>query len=84
MNTKNFLIATIKVPVKINSNGEIIALDDYVEVSVEPLTTEPKQSFGSVYEKLNEWNGNTKGRASEVKRKRQAVWRNVWTNCYYF
>jgi hypothetical protein len=55
MNTKNFLIATIKVPVKINSNGEIIALDDYVEVSVEPLTTEPKQSFDSVYEKIIEY-----------------------------
>lgn len=55
MNTKNFLIATIKVPVKINSNGEIIALDDYAEISVEPLTFEPKQTFDSVYEKIIEY-----------------------------
>ena len=55
MNTKNFLIATIKVPVKINSNGEIIALDDYAEISVEPLTFEPKQTFDSVYGKIIEY-----------------------------
>jgi hypothetical protein len=55
MNTKNFLIATIKVPVKINSNGEIIALDDYAEITVEPLTTEPKQTFDSVYGKIIEY-----------------------------
>lgn len=55
MNTKNFLIATIKVPVKINSNGEIIMLDDYAEIRVEPLTTEPRQTFDSISEKIIEY-----------------------------
>jgi hypothetical protein len=55
MNTKNFLIATIKVPVKVNSDGEIIMLDDYAEISVEPLTTEPRQTFDSISEKIIEY-----------------------------
>ena len=55
MNTKNFLIATIKVPVKVSSDGEIIMLDDYAEISVEPLTTEPRQTFDSISEKIIEY-----------------------------
>ena len=55
MNTKNFLIATIKVPVKVNPDGEIIMLDDYAEISVEPLTTEPRQTFDSISEKIIEY-----------------------------
>jgi hypothetical protein len=55
MNTKNFLIATIKVPVKVNSDGEIIILDDYAEIGVEPLTTEPRQTFDSISEKIIEY-----------------------------
>jgi hypothetical protein len=52
---KNFLTATIKVPVKINAEGEIIILDDYAEISVEPLTTEPRQTFDSISEKIIEY-----------------------------
>jgi hypothetical protein len=55
MNTKNFLIATIKVPVKVNSDGEIIMLDDYAEIRIEPLTTEPRQTFDSISEKIIEY-----------------------------
>ena len=55
MNTKNFLIATIKVPVKVSPDGEIIMLDDYAEISVEPLTTEPRQTFDSISEKIIEY-----------------------------
>ena len=52
---KNFLTATIKVPVKINANGELVMLDDYAEISVEPLTNEPRETFDSIYEKLIEY-----------------------------
>jgi hypothetical protein len=55
MNTKNFLIATIKVPVKVNSDGKIITMDDYADISVEPLTTEPTKSFNSIYTKIIEY-----------------------------
>lgn len=55
MNTKNFLIATIKVPVKVSPDGEIIMLDDYAEIRVEPLTTEPRQTFDSISEKIIEY-----------------------------
>ena len=55
MNTKNFLIATIKVPVKVSPDGEIIMLDEYAEISVEPLTTEPRQTFDSISEKIIEY-----------------------------
>ena len=55
MNTKNFLIATIKVPVKVIPDGEIIMLDDYAEIRVEPLTTEPRQTFDSISEKIIEY-----------------------------
>ena len=55
MNTKNFLIATIKVPVKVNSDGKIITMDDYADISVEPLTTEPIKSYDSIYTKIIEY-----------------------------
>ena len=52
---KNFLTATIKVPVKINAEGELVMLDNYAEISVEPLTSEPRETFDSIYEKLIEY-----------------------------
>ena len=52
---KNFLTATIKVPVKINAEGELVMLDNYAEITVEPLTSEPRETFDSIYEKLIEY-----------------------------
>ncbi len=52
---KNFLTATIKVPVKINAEGELVMLDNYAEITVEPLTNEPRETFDSIYEKLIEY-----------------------------
>jgi hypothetical protein len=52
---KNFLTATIKVPVKINANGELVMLDNYAEISVEPLTNEPIETFDSIYERIIEY-----------------------------
>lgn len=51
----NFLTATIKVPVKINAEGELVMLDNYAEITVEPLTSEPRETFDSIYEKLIEY-----------------------------
>ena len=51
----NFLTATIKVPVKINAEGELVMLDNYAETTVEPLTSEPRETFDSIYEKLIEY-----------------------------
>ena len=52
---KNFLTDTIKVPVKINAEGELVMLDNYAEITVEPLTSEPRETFDSIYEKLIEY-----------------------------
>ena len=55
MDSNNYLMATIKVPVKISADGELIMLDNYAEISIEPLTSEPKETFDSIYEKLIEY-----------------------------
>ena len=55
MDSKNYLTATIKVPVRFNSEGELIVLDNYAEISIEPLTNEPKETFDSIYEKMIEY-----------------------------
>ncbi len=55
MDFKNYLTATIKVPVRINSEGELIVLDNYAEISIEPLTNEPRETFDSIYEKMIEY-----------------------------
>ena len=52
---KNFLTATIKVPVKIDENGEFIMLENYAEINIEKMTTEPKLTFQSLYEKMIEY-----------------------------
>lgn len=55
MDYKNYLTATIKVPVKFNAKGELIVLDNYAEISIDPLTNEPKETFDSIYEKMIEY-----------------------------
>jgi hypothetical protein len=55
MDCQNYLTATIKVPVKINAEGELIVLDNYAEISIEPLTSEPRETFDSIYEKIIEY-----------------------------
>jgi hypothetical protein len=55
MDFTNYLTATIKVPVRINSEGELIVLDNYAEISIEPLTNEPRETFDSIYEKMIEY-----------------------------
>jgi len=55
MDYKNYLTATIKVPVKFNAEGELIVLDNYAEISIDPLTNEPKETFDSIYEKMIEY-----------------------------
>ncbi len=55
MDFKKYLTATIKVPVRINAEGELIVLDNYAEISIEPLTTEPRETFDSIYEKMIEY-----------------------------
>lgn len=55
MDYQNYLTATIRVPVKISQEGELIMLDNHVEISIEPLTHEPRETFDSIYEKLIEY-----------------------------
>jgi hypothetical protein len=55
MDYKNYLTATIKVPVKFNAEGKLIVLDNYAEISIDPLTNEPKETFDSIYEKMIEY-----------------------------
>ena len=55
MDFKNYLIATIQVPVKFNIEGEFIMLDNYANIRVEPMTEEPKETFESISEKLVEY-----------------------------
>lgn len=55
MDFKNYLIATIQVPVKFNIEGEFIMLDNYANIRVEPMTEEPKETFDSISEKLVEY-----------------------------
>ena len=55
MDFTNYLTATIKVPVRINAEGELIVLDNYAEISIEPLANEPNETFDSIYEKMIEY-----------------------------
>lgn len=55
MDYQNYLTATIRVPVKISQEGELIMLDNHAEISVEPLVHEPRETFDSIYEKLIEY-----------------------------
>jgi len=55
MDSKNYLTATIKVPVRFNAEGDLIVLDNYAEISIGPLTNEPKETFDSIYEKMIEY-----------------------------
>ena len=55
MDFTNYLTATIKVPVRINAEGELIVLDNYAEINIEPLTNEPNETFDSIYEKMIEY-----------------------------
>lgn len=52
---KNYLTATIKVPVKINQDGEFIMLDNYADISLAPMTVEPRETFHTLHEKLVEY-----------------------------
>ena len=52
---KNYLTATIKVPVKFNIDGEFIMLDDYADIKIEPMVDEPNLTFDSISEKLIEY-----------------------------
>ena len=55
MDFTNYLTATIKVPVRMNAEGELIVLDNYAEIRIEPLTSEPRETFDSIYEKMIEY-----------------------------
>ncbi len=55
MDYQNYLTATIKVPVRMNAEGELIVLDNYAEISIEPLVNEPRETFDSIYEKMIEY-----------------------------
>jgi hypothetical protein len=55
MDFKNYLIATIQVPVKFNIDGEFIMLDNYANIRIEPMTEDPKETFDSISEKLIEY-----------------------------
>ena len=55
MDYQNYLTATIRVPVKISQEGELIMLDNHAEISIEPLAHEPRETFDSIYEKLIEY-----------------------------
>ena len=52
---KNYLTATIKVPVKITQDGEFIMLDNYADISLAPMTVEPRETFHTLHEKLVEY-----------------------------
>ena len=55
MDFKNYLIATIQVPVKFNIDGKFIMLDNYANIHIEPMTEDPKETFDSISEKLIEY-----------------------------
>jgi len=83
MDSKNYLTATIKVPVRFNAEGELVVLDNYAEISIGPLTNEPKETFHSIYEKMVDYvhenpdyltkiiDENEKNEIIEVKSKRE-------------
>ena len=54
---KNYLMATIKVPIKVDSNGEFHMLDNYAEIGVElmPATYIFEERFDSIYGKFIEY-----------------------------
>ena len=61
----DYLTATIKVPVRINEEGELIVLDNCAEISIEPLTSEPRDTFDSIYEKTIEYMQQNMGLSEE-------------------
>jgi hypothetical protein len=65
---KNYLTATIKVPVKITQDGEFIMLDNYADISLAPMTVEPRETFHTLHEKLVEYIHEHPGYLTQILR----------------
>ena len=52
---KKYLIVNVKLPVRVNIDGTFSILENNSEITVEPMTTQPKKTCHSIYEKLLEY-----------------------------
>jgi hypothetical protein len=51
----NYLIATIRIPVKVKLDGKLSVLNDYVKIEIEKMNSFPKKSNDSIYNKIVEY-----------------------------
>jgi hypothetical protein len=54
-NFDNYLIATIKLPIKVSVDGNLYTLNDYVNITIENMMDRPIKSSDSIYDKVVEY-----------------------------
>jgi hypothetical protein len=54
-NFDNYLIATIKLPIKVSIDGNLYTLNDYVNITIEKMIDTPIKSTDSIYDKVVEY-----------------------------
>ena len=51
----NYLIATIKLPIKVGIDGNLYTLNDYVNITIENMMDTPIKSADSIHDKVVEY-----------------------------
>ena len=51
----NYLIATIKLPIKVGIDGNLYTLNDYVKITIENMMETPIKSADSIHDKVVEY-----------------------------
>jgi len=51
----NYLIATIKLPIKVGIDGNLFTLNDYVKITIENMMETPIKSADSIHDKVVEY-----------------------------
>ena len=54
-NFDNYLIATIKLPIKVGIDGNLYTLNNYVNITIENMMDTPMKSTDSIHDKVVEY-----------------------------
>jgi hypothetical protein len=54
-NFDNYLIATIRLPIKVSIDGNLYTLNDYVNITIEKMMDTPIKSADSIHDKVVEY-----------------------------
>lgn len=69
----NYLIATIKLPIKVGIDGNLYTLNDYVNITIENMMETPIKSADSIHDKVVEYITNH----PEYFKRRKPVFREI-------